>query len=130
MRKAQAFALAALLGAVSTVPAWAHHEVYAYDLDHPVVVDGVVREFVWANPHVMLYLEVSNATAGEEEWKLEGAAVPVLVRSGWTRESLRPGDHVQVQLAPRRDTQHSGRILRVTVSGGRVLSVGPPGRAR
>lgn len=130
MRTAPSAVLAALLAAVAAVPAQAHHEVGGYDVDHPVVVDGVVREFLWANPHVMLYLEVPNASAGKDEWALEVAAVPVLARHGWTRRSLRPGDRVQVLLAPKRDAERSGRILRVTQSDGHVLSIGAPPAAR
>jgi Family of unknown function (DUF6152) len=122
MRTARSLLFAALLAAAIQVPAWAHHEVGGYDLDHPVVLVGVVREFVWANPHVELYLEVRNAHADAALWRLEAGSVQALAHSGWTRSSLRPGDAVEVLLAPMRDARHAGRILRITGSGGRVLS--------
>jgi Family of unknown function (DUF6152) len=121
--------LAAVLAAVVALPARAHHDVAAYDLHHPTVVNGVVREFVWANPHVMLYLEVLNASRGKELWTLEGGSVRTLERTGWTRKSLRPGDRVEVLMAPKRDAERAGRILRVTATQGRVLSIAPPADA-
>lgn len=117
--------LAALVAGVVALPARAHHEVGGYELDRPVVVDGVVREFVWANPHVMLYLEVPKAGTGSEVWALEAGSVQALERSGWTRRALRRGDRVKVLLAPKRDARRAGRILRVTESDGRVLSIEP-----
>ncbi len=130
MKTAHSALLAVLLFALTAIPARAHHEVSVYDRDHPVVVRGVVREFIWANPHVILYVEVSNASSGADEWMLEGGSVPALAHSGWTRTSLRPGDGVEVLLAPRRDATHSGQILRVTASNGRVLTIGPLPGAR
>jgi hypothetical protein len=126
MKTVHSVALATLLSAVACMPAWAHHEIGGYDLAHPMIVNGVVREFVWANPHVMLYMEVPGANSRNVVWALEGAAVPVLTHDGWTRESLRPGDRVAVLLAPRQDDPHRGRILRVTQSNGRVLSISQP----
>lgn len=126
MRASRSLVLAALLAAVLTAPARAHHEVAGYDQNHPLVIDGVVREFVWANPHVMLYLEVPDAGTGKSLWALEAGSVQALERAGWTRKSLRPGDRVQVLMAPKHDAKRAGRILRVTADHGRVLSIGPP----
>ena len=120
----------ALLGALVALPAHAHHEVAAYDTAHPVVIDGVVREFVWANPHVVLYVEVLKGGAGRDMWALEGGSVQALERTGWTRKSLQRGERVEVLLAPKRNVQRAGRILRVTASDGRVLSIGPPSGLR
>ena len=126
MRASHSLVLAALLAAVVVLPARAHHEVAGYDLSHPVVLDGVVREFVWANPHVMLYLQVPRAGSGKSLWALEAGSVQALERAGWTRKSLRTGDRVQVLIAPKHDAERAGRILRVTGEHGRVLSIGPP----
>ena len=124
MRIAYAALLVTLCWALSGAPAYAHHEIAGFDLEHPLTVGGVVREFVWANPHVMLYLEVPKASAGIDVWTLEGGAVQALARRGWARDSLHRGDRVEVLLAPRREVKYSGQILRVTRSDGQVLSVG------
>lgn len=121
MRTAQSVLLGALLIAVAALPAQAHHEVGGYDMSHPVMLDGVVREFVWANPHVVLYLQTSTGTV-KSDWTLEGGSVQALAHRGWTRTSLRPGDSVEVLVAPVLDGKHAGRILRVVGSNGLALS--------
>jgi len=126
MRISPVGALLAALLTATAVPVLAHHEVGGYDTDHPVRLHGVVREFIWANPHVMLYVSVPNASAGQQEWALEGESVPVLARNGWTRKSLRPGEGIDVVLAPKRDAKLSGHILSVTGSDGRSLTAGQP----
>lgn len=113
------------MAAIAT-PARAHHEIGGYDVDHPLVLNGVVRQFVWANPHVMLYVEVSGGAATPAVWTLEAGAVQALTRRGWTRDSLHRGDRIQVLLAPKRPVNDSGRILSVRRTDGRVLSVGMP----
>lgn len=125
MRPAQSLVLIALLAAVAALPAQAHHEVGGYDQNHPVVLDGLVREFVWANPHVLLYVEVPNGNASKDEWTLEGGSVQALEHRGWTRKSLRPGDSVHVLVAPLLDGKHAGKILRLVQGNGRELTVGP-----
>lgn len=122
MKTARILIVAALLVTFGTPPVWAHHEVGGYDVDHPVVLDGVVREFVWANPHVELYLEVRNAGSGLVLWTLEAGSVQALEHRGWTRGTLHAGDAVEVLLAPDRNASHAGRLLQITASGGRSLS--------
>ena len=127
MKAVYPLVLAGLVLAGTAVPASAHHEIGGYDLEHTILVDGVVHEFVWANPHVMLYLDVVNAHAGTQ-WALEGGAVQALAHNGWTRESLHRGDRIQVLLAPKFNANYAGEILRVLKSDGQVLSAGmPPG---
>ena len=122
MKTARTLILVGLLLTLVTPAAWAHHEVGGYDEDHPVVLDGVVREFVWANPHVELFLEVRNPGSGLVLWTLEAGSVQALAHRGWSRGTLHAGDAVEVLLAPNRNASHAGRILRITASGGRSLS--------
>ncbi|HTT06244.1 MAG TPA: DUF6152 family protein [Steroidobacteraceae bacterium] len=129
MKTAYKAVLAALWMAVAAAPALAHHEIAGYDTDHPLVLNGVVRQFVWANPHVMLYVEVGQAEDTRDVWTLEAGAVQALTRHGWNRDSLHRGDRIEVMLAPKLHATYSGRILQVRRSDGRVLSVGMPSGA-
>lgn len=122
MRTARSVLLSALLLAVASLQAQAHHEVGGYDMSHPMMMEGLVREFVWANPHVVLYLQVNTGSGKRDDWTLEGGSVQALAHRGWSRTSLRPGDTVEVLVAPVLGGQHAGRILRVIGSDGRVLS--------
>lgn len=125
--------LAALTAALCAASAGAHHGTTEFDRGHPVVVNGVVREFRWTSPHAWLFLDVQAAGAAaaplkdtgaaeRRQWAFEGASITVMVRNGWKSSSLRAGDHVSVVAAPRRDGSRVGEFLSVTLTdSGKVL---------
>lgn len=94
--------------------AQAHHSVAAFDRDHPATLSGVVKQFTWTNPHTWLYLMVPDGKGGEQEWKLEGGAVNMLVRQGWSNKTMLTGMKVKLLIAPRRDGEYgAGEWLRL-----------------
>ena len=44
-------------------PVSAHHGNSAYDEVHQIAVTGTVTEFVWANPHCQIYMDVKDDQA-------------------------------------------------------------------
>ena len=74
----------------------AHHEILAKFDDHkPVTLNGIVTLVDWRNPHVHVFMNVPDA-AGLVNWAIELEGPIDLERSGWSRETLRPGDRVRV----------------------------------
>lgn len=124
---------AALFAAVSL----AHHGTTVFDHGHPIVINGVVREFRWTSPHAWILLDAPAAStaaapapaaareapgAAAVPWAFEGASITVMVRNGWKSSSLHAGDHVSVVAAPRRDGTRTGEFLSVTLTdSGKVL---------
>ena len=95
-------------------PAHAHHS-HANVFEETIVIDGTVKEFEGANPHSWVTLEVVNSDTGEpEDWLVEARAPAQLLRRGWQRDSLKPGDVVSVTLRPLRSGGHGG-LLRLVV---------------
>jgi uncharacterized protein DUF6152 len=92
-------ALAAMLLAVSA-PMKAHHGNAAYDEQHPMTITGNVTEFVWSNPHCQIYLDVKDAKGTVASWSVESQSPGILRRNSWTRDSIKPGDHIAVTLVP------------------------------
>ncbi len=92
-------ALAAILVAVC-VPMLAHHGNAAYDEQHPITITGNVTEFVWSNPHCQIYLDVKDAKGTVVSWSVESQSPGILRRNSWTRDSIKPGDHIAVTLVP------------------------------
>src|ERR1700704_4900450 len=87
---------AVLLAAVVTVAA--HHEILAKFDDHkPVTLAGTVTLIDWRNPHVHVFMDVRDAKNQLLNWGIELETPIDLQRSGWTRDSLRPGDGVTVE---------------------------------
>jgi Family of unknown function (DUF6152) len=78
----------------------AHHGNVAYDEQHPTTIAGNVSEFVWSNPHCQIYLDVKNEKGDVVAWSVESQSPGILKRNGWTRDSIKPGDHISVTLVP------------------------------
>jgi hypothetical protein len=60
----------------------------------------------------------------EVEYSIEGQSPNGLARHGWTRGSLKPGDHVKVVIAPLKDGTRGGSFKRAIFPDGRVLGNG------
>jgi len=88
-------------------PALAHHSAIIFDRDALIAFEGTVTRFDWTNPHVYILVETSDAAGTLVEWEIETDATVVLTRSGWTRQSFRPGDRVAVRANP--DTNSNRR---------------------
>jgi hypothetical protein len=78
----------------------AHHGNTAYDEQHPITINGNVTEFVWSNPHCQIYLDVKDDKGNVVGWSVESQSPGILKRNGWSRDSIKPGDHIGVTLVP------------------------------
>jgi len=113
-----------LLSAVGLMasPAWAHHSEAGFNVDSVIAFTGTVTDVAWRNPHVYFKVE-SNTSSGETvEWEVETGAIPLLARSGWHRESLRPGDRITVRGHPAREIgRRYALLLSLEKADGSVL---------
>ncbi len=101
---------------IAALPALAHHSFALYDHTRTLTLKGTVKAFQWTNPHVVIWLVVKPDGGGEpQEWSVETTSPGVLTRSGWTRKSVNPGDHVSVEFNPLRDGSHGGGLKSVTL---------------
>jgi predicted component of type VI protein secretion system len=105
-------------------PAQSHHSNVAYEVNKVVTITGLVKEFRWVNPHTWLHVIVEENGA-KVEWQVEGRAPGVLLRAGWTKTSLKPGEKVTVDMSPAKDGSKVGIIARVTKEDGTILSNQP-----
>jgi hypothetical protein len=75
-----------------------HHSFAAqFDGDKPVVLSGVITKVDWRNPHIWVYIDVSEADGKVTKWECEGGAPNALTRQGWSREHLKLGDRLTVE---------------------------------
>ncbi|HTT04066.1 MAG TPA: DUF6152 family protein [Steroidobacteraceae bacterium] len=114
--------LAFLLVCVQPVPAHAHHSFAMYDSTRIVTLQGTVKSFEWSNPHIILWVYAAPSGAALQLWSLELSSPANVIRQGWTRHSLQPGDKVVVELEPLRNGAHGGSLKRVTTASGVVLT--------
>jgi len=120
-------ALVAALAAFScAAPASAHHSFAMFDRSRIVSVTGTVKEFEMINPHGWLQLMVVNSQGRANEWSLETGGPGQLVRAGWQKESVRPGDKVTVEIHPLKDGSNGGELMSVILPNGQTLGTGGP----
>ncbi len=103
-------------------PTLAHHSYSMFDLSKSVEVQGTVKKFNWTNPHSWVVLLVKDANGNEVEAPIAMNGPGYLVRNGWKRESLKPGDVVTATVYPLRDGSPGGDLIKVVFADGRVLS--------
>jgi len=83
--------------------AWAHHSQSEYDLRGKVDVEGTVTEVQWRSPHAWIQMDVIDDKGQKVNWSFELPSPVTLMRRGWTRDSLKPGDRIKVSGAPARN---------------------------
>src|SRR5471030_1005871 len=115
LRKVIAFS--ALFGlAAAAYPVAAHHSTTMFDRDKTLMLSGTVKELHWTNPHVAIFIE---NTAGEGAplglWVIELTSPGNLVRSGWTRTVVKPGDKVTAEVHQLRDGTKGGALKKITL---------------
>jgi hypothetical protein len=74
----------------------AHHAETDYDLNTVVVMKGVVSRFEFVNPHIVVRYAVRTSDGGSQEWVSHGGSPNHERRSGWTANTIKPGDDVIV----------------------------------
>ena len=115
------FAAAALLFA--WLPLFAHHGNAAYDDKNPITIKGTVTEFDWVNPHAQIYLDVKDDKGNTVRWSVETYSPGKLVRAGWSKDSVKTGDVVSINLIPAKNGAPVGFLHKLTLPGGKELGL-------
>ena len=122
MKKSRRAILAAAAGLVLlSSSAFAHHGGAAFDVGKEVVLNGTVVEWLYANPHCLLKLEVKSADGTVATWIAEGQAPNTIFPSGYRKDSFKPGDRVAITVEPVKNGRPAGRILKSVLADGKTL---------
>ncbi len=117
-----AFSSAVMVGWMTLfTPAFAHHSGAMFDASKKVDVTGTVVDFNWSNPHANFKVSVDKPGGTSEVWAVEMNSPNNLVRDGWKRTTLKPGDKVTVTVRPLRDGTPGGQYVSIVLADGKVL---------
>lgn len=95
MQATKFFLLMALTLLFAAPLALAHHGTTGfYDDSKKVPVEGVVKQFVYRNPHVGILIEVTDANGEKAIMALESGSPSTLSRMGYHRNRIKPGDKI------------------------------------
>ena len=106
----------------------AHHsEAPFYDSNKTVEIQGVVKTWVFRNPHPFLYVEVTDEKGAKNEWALEFVGPVRLIKVGWSVKTFVPGEMISAKGHPSRAAGTYGLSpLQVSRADGTVI----PGSGR
>ena len=102
---------------------WAHHGNSAYDESKPITLRGVVTEFDWVNPHTQIYFDVKDKTGHVAHWGCETLSPGRLIRSGWTKDSVKTGDQITITLVAAKTGAPVGFLQKLVFADGRELGI-------
>jgi hypothetical protein len=118
--------LAVLVAGMSATvrPAAAHHSFSVFNTSETKTVTGTVKEIEWTNPHIWLWVNVTNDKGAVDVYAFEGMSPNFLERRGWTRTTLKVGDKITVDYNPLRDGKNGGMFRTGKMENGKTLTMG------
>src|SRR5689334_15836088 len=112
----------ALIAGAAAGAATAHHSFASeFDAAKKLKLSGTVTKVEWRNPHTYFYVDVKGEDGAIHNWAMELGSPNVLMRRGWTRDSLKIGDQVIVEGARARDNSYKGNASSVVMADGKRL---------
>lgn len=112
------------VGLLLTPAAPAHHSQSEFDLRAKVEVEGTVTKLEWKSPHGRLYVDVKDEKGQTVNWNFELPSPTTLMRRGWKRDALKPGDYVKVAGAPARNYPAIAIATSIKDANGNALFTG------
>ena len=117
--------IAAVLLVAIAAPVFAHHSESAeYDASKPVKITGTIKKVEWMNPHIWFYVDVKDKDGKVTNWEFELGSPNGLMRNGWTRSSMKPGDVVEIDGFLAKDGSALANARNVKLADGKKLFAG------
>src|SRR3982751_2371862 len=106
----------------------AHHSFAAeFDFQKPVTLKGAVVQWEMINPHGWITIDVRGDDGKTARWMVETSNPNGLMRLGWTKRSLKPGDEITIEAFRAKDGSNTANAARVTLADGRKVFAGSSG---
>jgi len=103
-----------------STPVAAHHGFDTeYDKDKVVTATGVVSKIEWTNPHMHLYVDVTDAAGKVTTYNLELTSPNAIQRLGWNKNDLVAGEKVTF-------SAHTGKVVESRAALDSLVKVSAP----
>jgi len=114
------FVLVAVLVLQST-PVLAHHGRGATYAKTELSLKGTVKEVLWRNPHIAIFLDVKDNNGKVTTWAIEHSNVSQLARLGYSRTTLRAGMEVTAVVNPGAKGEPIGLCQKIVLADGKEI---------
>ncbi len=96
------------------IPAIAHHGFDTeYDANKKLKLTGVVTKVEWLNPHMRVYIDVTDANGKVSNWNLELTSPNTVRRQGWGPKDLLPGEKVVFEAYAGKVVETRGALAKI-----------------
>jgi hypothetical protein len=114
----------AAVGIGLATAALAHHSQSEFDFKLKVEVEGTVTRVDWRSPHARLYVDAVGEDGMTVNWDFELPSPTTMMRRGWKRDSLKPGDHVTVTGSRARNYPNIAYATTIKDASGKAMFTG------
>ena len=103
----------------SIAPVQAHHSLVGeFDTSISFELTGTITDVEWTNPHIWLYMDVTDENGEVAPWQCEMGSPNQLIRLGWRKQDLPPGTVIIAQANPARDGSNTCSTRVITLEDG------------
>lgn len=127
MRFRMTIAALTVAAAAAAGAAQAHHSFAVFfSSDHEIVsVTGPVKAFHFTNPHGIIEIVVPGKGKPDQSWKAETNSPSIMVRRGWSKDVIKPGDIVTLEGWQARDGSNYMRLRTAKRADGTPIGTTP-----
>jgi hypothetical protein len=120
MRRIFCLIVASLLA--PSAPVVAHHGAADFEMGRVVTIRGTVVDYQLINPHTEILVKTTSEGGDPVDWHVESVAMNMMLRVGWKRDSLKPGDVVSVTEHPGKNGKPAMLLTKILLPDGRELA--------
>jgi hypothetical protein len=117
--------LLAIASLIFAAPLLAHHGTAAYDSTKTITVKGIVSDFQFVNPHVLVFFDVKDDKGNLEKWQGELTSPNHLARAGWNKHTLKPGDAISFSGVRAKSGAPTLWLTKIVAAGGQEIPLTP-----
>ena len=130
MRNRLVIVLAVAVGLFISVPLVAHHTGATLYTEKTATLKGIVKTWLWSNPHCLLTFDVEGEDGQVVQWLAEAQSPTNIYRSGYRANSFKAGDEITVTLRPAANGRPYGSLAQAVLADGTTLGNLPGEGAR